>query len=187
MIRIYTRQRSQLFAAFGDGKRVFQICQFCVHLIFAAAFSSQRAAHTLLRSSECNATENALKRIKIIENCFFLAALSSSGRFKAACRGHWALSMRRTQNNMRGLHSANFISFLYVQSISGMLNNLLRGHQNGKSRFSLGRPTNSINKQCLRHSHNTDDKSLQDFKVERIWQGWKKKAGMQEACARCSA
>ncbi len=43
-----TRQRSQLFAAFGDGKRVFQICQFCVHLIFATAYSLQRAAHTLL-------------------------------------------------------------------------------------------------------------------------------------------
>jgi hypothetical protein len=77
-----------LFAAFGDGKRVFQICQFCVHLIFAEAFSLQRAAHTLLRSSECNATENALKLIKIIENCFLLAALSSSGRFKAARHGH---------------------------------------------------------------------------------------------------
>jgi hypothetical protein len=56
-------------------------------------------------------------------------------------------------------------------------NNLLRDHQYGKSRFSLGRPKNSINKQCLRHSYNTDDKSLQDFKVERIWQGWKKKGG----------
>jgi hypothetical protein len=71
LLRSYTRQRSHYFAAVGDGKRVLQICQLCVHLIFAAAFSLQRAAHNLLRLSECNATENALKRIKMTENCIF--------------------------------------------------------------------------------------------------------------------